>query len=127
MQYPCLTYGEKNDAVPVILKENQKFGFSVLYISSGILFFFFLKFGVVSNYRIFFLPEMVILSYFPLLLGIQSQLEEAGTKVKLQLKKMFNFYLRDRRKKVSMVQTNSETQRKLFISKISATHSEDRK
>lgn len=124
-----LSYGEKNDTVSVILKENQKFGFSALYISSGIYIYIyiFLKFGIVSNCWIFFLPKMFILSYFPLLLGIQSQLEEAGTEVKLQLKKMFNFCLRDRRKEDPSVQTNAETQRKLFIGKISPTHSEDGK
>lgn len=81
------------------------FTFPVGYI----YIYIFLKFGIVSNCWIFFLPKMFILSYFPLLLGIQSQLEEAGTEVKLQLKKMFNFYLRDRRKEDPSVQTNAET------------------
>jgi len=54
----------------------------------------------------FFLPEMFVFSYFLLLLGIQSQLEEAGFEVKLQLKKEFNLSFRDKQKKDPIVQTN---------------------
>lgn len=88
---------------------------------------FSLEFGIVSNCWIFFLPEMVIFSYFLLLLWIQSQLEEAGIEVKLQLKKVFNLYFRDEQKKDPIVQANAETQRERFIGKINPTHLGDEK